>query len=71
MHSSICLNMIQVSRFHWIIVSSKGNLVQSNIYFQNEASATNYIRNYTSSFNGWVYKVFPINADKINTEGDK
>lgn len=55
--------MKQVMPFSWDVVSEKGFALQKGITCETLEQATQYIKNYTSSFNGWIYEVAPLKKD--------
>lgn len=60
----IILNMMQVAKFKWNIVSQKGHIIKTDIFCQNKRAAEDYIRAYISSFYGYDYKVYPLDAEE-------
>lgn len=51
------LYMVQVLPGVWQIQSAKGHIIQRNIMLATKEQATDYIRRYTSSWQGWQYEV--------------
>jgi hypothetical protein len=60
------LDMIQLSKYHWHIVSPKGHIIQNNLSFSNRYRAEEYVKNYISSYVNWSYTVITLEEENNN-----
>jgi hypothetical protein len=58
------VQMIQISKSEWKIVTYKGKVLQFDIHLHNLDAAEQYIKNYVSSFVDWTYEVVPLKEGK-------
>lgn len=49
--------MRQLSRYGWQLVSPKGYVLQTDLYFNTLDKAEEYVKNYISSFLNWSYEI--------------